>query len=99
MAAKSKGGPKSTRTNKSHPDSPAYERTRKLIQTTQLVKRLTNHILGTEDDQGNPVKLDSSQVTGIKILLDKTLPNLSATDLTSEGKSINPTVNVDLSKK
>lgn len=71
-----------THRNRSHPDDPAFERTREKIQTTQLVKRLSNHALGTKDDQGNDVKLETSQVTAIKILLDKTIPSLQAVTLT-----------------
>ena len=71
--------------NRNHPDDPTFEKSRAKIQTTQLVKRLSNHALGTDDDQGNPVKLDASQVTAIRVLLDKTIPNLQAITLTGEG--------------
>ena len=72
------------RRNRNHPDDPTFEKSRAKIQTTQLVKRLSNHALGTEDDQGNPVKLDASQVTAIRVLLDKTIPNLQAITLTGK---------------
>ena len=68
--------------NRSKLGDPLYEATRARIQTTQLIKRLTNHGLGTKDDQGRAVVLDSSQVQAIKILLDKSIPNLQATELT-----------------
>ncbi len=74
--------PAGAKRNRSHPDDPAFERTRAKIQTTQLVKRLENHALGTKDDQGNDVKLDNSQVTAIKVLIDKTIPSLQAVTLT-----------------
>lgn len=45
------------------------------IQTSQLINRLTDHALGAND-----VKLDSSQVQAIKILLGKTLPDLQSVE-------------------
>lgn len=45
------------------------EKTREKIQTTQLVKRLTEHAL-------TDLELSSSQVKAIEILLRKTLPDL-----------------------
>jgi hypothetical protein len=67
--------------NKSHPDSPAFDRTREKIQTTQLVKRLQNYALSQPDDQGNEVELDSGKIRSIEILLNRTLPTLSATTI------------------
>lgn len=75
--------------NKSNPNSPAFEKTRSKIQTTQLVKRLENYALSKKDDQGNDVVLDSTRISAIKILLDKSLPNLQSTELSGpEGKAI-----------
>lgn len=76
--------------NRSHPDDPAYERTRAKIQTTQLVKRLENYALSQKDDQGNEVDLDANRVRAIDILLNKSLPSLSATEIT--GKDGGPVV-------
>ena len=53
------------------------ENTRKRIKTTMLVKRLEDHILGKCD-------LSTSQVRGIEVLLRKTLPDLSAVEMTGE---------------
>ena len=61
-----------------------YEETRKKIQTTQILKRLTCHILSTKDDAGNVVELTSSQVRAAEILLNKSLPNLTATEISGE---------------
>ena len=71
--------------NRSHPDDPAYERTRAKIQTTQLVKRLENYALNQKDAQGNEVELDANRVRAIDILLNKSLPSLSSTELTGKG--------------
>ena len=48
-------------------------KTRERIQTSMLVNRLTDHILGK-------VELEPSQVQSIKILLGKTLPDLKAVE-------------------
>jgi len=53
------------------------ENTRKRIQTTMLVKRLEDHILGDCD-------LSQSQIRAIEILLKKSLPDLSAIQHTGE---------------
>ena len=50
------------------------EEARKKIQTTQLVNRLTNHVLGK-------VEMQPSQVTAALGLLKKAIPDLSATDI------------------
>lgn len=67
--------------NKSHPDSPAFERTREKIQTTQLVKRLQSYALSIPDDAGNEVELDSGRIRSIEILLNRTLPTLSSSTI------------------
>ena len=51
--------------------------TRAKIQTSQLVNRLTDHILGKVD-------LKPSQVTAALGLLKKTIPDLSAVEMTAE---------------
>lgn len=49
------------------------ENTRKKIQASQLINRLTNHALGHEE-------MESSQVRAAEILLKKILPDLSNVD-------------------
>lgn len=56
------------------------ENTRAKIKTTQLINRLTNHALGK-------LGLEPTQVRAIEILLKKTLPDLTSTEL-SGGVSI-----------
>ena len=56
--------------------------TREKIQTSQLINRLQNNALGKLD-------LTQMQQRSIEILLRKTLPDLAATDLTTQGQSIN----------
>lgn len=46
------------------------------IQTSQLLNRLTDHALGK-------VELSATQVRAIEVLIKKTLPDLSAMDLTA----------------
>lgn len=46
------------------------DETRKKIQTSQLINRLTDHAFGK-------VELDNSQVRSIEILLKKSLPDLA----------------------
>jgi len=46
------------------------EKSREAIQTTQLVKRLTSHVLGKVD-------MSTTQVTAALGLLKKTLPDMS----------------------
>jgi hypothetical protein len=49
------------------------------IQTTQLVKRLQDHVHGK-------VKLSSTQVRAAEVLLARTLPTLTQTDLNVDGQ-------------
>lgn len=60
---------KRTRKNLSHPDI-----VRRRIQTSQIVNRLTNHVLGE-------VEMTATQVTAALGLLRKTVPDLSATEI------------------
>jgi len=61
-----------TEQNQKHRDS---------IRTTQLIKRLQMHALGEPDPQsGEPVKLASSQIRAIEILLNRTVPTLQSTE-------------------
>jgi hypothetical protein len=46
------------------------------IQTSQLLNRLSDHALGK-------VELSATQVRAIEVLIKKTLPDLSAMDLTA----------------
>lgn len=50
------------------------DETRAKIQAALIIKRLQDHVLGT-------VELQPSQVSSAKVLLDKVLPNLQATEL------------------
>lgn len=50
------------------------DETRAKIQTSQLINRLTEHALGD-------LKLEPTQVRAIEVLLKKTLPDLTATEL------------------
>lgn len=72
--------------NRNKPTDPLFEKSRARIQTTQLVKRLQNNAMGTKDDQGREVKLDRSQVASIKILLDKSIPNLASVQLIGDAE-------------
>lgn len=53
------------------------ENTREKIRASQLINRLTNHVLGE-------VEMTSTQVTAALGLLRKTLPDLQATTLDGE---------------
>ena len=53
------------------------ENTRKKIQASQLINRLTNHALGLEE-------MENSQVRAAEILLKKILPDLSNVDFQGE---------------
>lgn len=64
------------RKNKGTKDVPWPEQTRRKIQTSMIVNRLTDHILGE-------VEMQSSQVTAALGLIKKTLPDLSAVDMTA----------------
>jgi len=50
------------------------EDTRRKIQTSQLVNRLSDHVLGK-------IELTNTQVRAAEILLSKTLPNLVSTQM------------------
>lgn len=56
-----------------HPDA-----VREKIQATQLVNRLTEHV-----NSPSPGTMETSQVNAAKALLNKVLPDLSSTALTS----------------
>ncbi len=57
---------------------------RQRIRTSMLINRLTAHALGEADPQtGKPVDLSPTQVRSIEILLKKSLPDLTATEITS----------------
>lgn len=50
------------------------ENVRSKIQTSQLINRLQDHALGI-------VELTATQIKAIEVLIRKTLPDLSATEL------------------
>ena len=54
------------------------ERTRDRIETSMLVNRLTDHIVGKVD-------LSQTQLRAIEILLRKALPDLSSVEMKHEG--------------
>lgn len=58
-----------------------HQKTIDKIRATQLIKRLQCHALSIPDDAGNDVKLDSSQIRAIEILIKKVIPDLSSTTL------------------
>ena len=60
------------RLRKTHQDD-----VRAKIQTSQLINRLTDHALGN-------IELSQSQVRAIEILIKKTLPDLSAVQLSGD---------------
>jgi hypothetical protein len=60
------------RLRKTHQDD-----VRAKIQTSQLVNRLTDHALGT-------VELSPTQVRAIEILIKKTLPDMSAVQVSGD---------------
>jgi len=66
------------------PNKEQQERTRAAIQTTQLVKRLQCFALGVPDEAGNVVELDSNRLKSIEVLLRKSLPDLSAVQLSGD---------------
>lgn len=53
------------------------DETRAKIQTSQLINRLTDHVFGK-------VELSATQVRAAETLLRKTLPDLTATELTGD---------------
>lgn len=53
------------------------EQSRAAIQTTQLIKRLQEQAFGT-------VELSQQQIKAIEILLKKSLPDLSAVELSTD---------------
>jgi hypothetical protein len=61
------------------------EQTRLRIKTTQLVERLVAFSLSENDPQtGKPVRMTRDQIVAALGLLKKTLPDLSAAEITSE---------------
>ena len=57
------------------------DKTREKIQTSQILNRLTNHVLGK-------VEMSASQVTAALGLIRKTLPDLQAIELKAEVEQI-----------
>jgi len=67
------------------------ENTRKKIQASQLINRLTNHILAEDDE------MSQSQVNAALGLLKKTLPDLKQVDLSGELDTRTTVIRKDLS--
>lgn len=61
------------------------ERTRAKIKTSQLLNRLYKHAIGEED-------MTSSQIKAAEILLKKTIPDLSATQVYYKDDTANNTL-------
>jgi len=57
------------------------EETRAKIQTSQLINRLHDHIFGKD---GQAVEVSTTQMKAIEVLLRKTLPDLTSTELTGD---------------
>lgn len=65
------------RLNRMHQDS-----VREKIKVSNIIDRLEKHVDGE-------IELSATQVTSARILLDKSIPNLTATELTGEdGKEL-----------
>ena len=61
------------------------ERTREKIKTSQLINRLNAFVLGGKDGKtGEAVEMSSQQVTAALGLLKKTLPDLTAGQMTHD---------------
>ncbi len=56
------------------------EEVRTKIQASQLINRLTNHALGKVD-------MTATQVQAVRILLDKSLPNLAAVEHSGDAEN------------
>ena len=69
--------------NRTKPTDPLFQKTRDKIQTSQLVNRLQNNALGEL-----PEELSAGAIQSIKILLDKSIPNLQ--NITLAGDEDNP---------
>lgn len=61
-----------TRLRKAHQDT-----VREKIRTSQLINRLQNHALGK-------IKLETTQIKSIEVLIRKTLPDLSSVQLSGD---------------
>lgn len=60
------------------------DRHRASIQTAQLINRLYGNAMGTlKSPLGEPVSMDAGQIASARALLDKALPNLQASEITS----------------
>jgi hypothetical protein len=58
---------------------------REKIKTSQLVNRLTDHALGLLKKP-----MDATQITAAKVILDKSLPNLSSVEMAMEVNAAKP---------
>ena len=54
------------------------EKTKRLIQASQLINRLNSHALGE-------IELSQSQINAAKIVIGKVIPDLKAIELSGEG--------------
>ncbi len=51
------------------------------IQTAKIIKKVQNHVLEGEE-------MTQSQMIGARLLLSKTMPDMKATDITTDGDKI-----------
>ncbi len=51
------------------------------IQTAKIIKKVQNHVLEGEE-------MSQSQMIGARLLLSKTMPDMKATDITTDGDKI-----------
>ena len=69
---------------------------RAAIPATSLVNRLQDTANGKlRDKDGNPIELSTGQVRSAEILLNKTLPNLQATELRAAVRDDRPETMTD----
>lgn len=72
------------------PNKIQQEQTRAAIKTTQLINRLQGFALGETETKGaggaepKPIEIDAGRLKAIEILLRKSLPDLSAVQLSGE---------------
>lgn len=53
------------------------DKCREKIRVSQLINRLQDHVFGKEGKEEDEVKISATQMEAIKLLLKKTLPDLT----------------------
>lgn len=76
-------GSKAPHKNRCKPTDVLYEKTRAKIRTTQIVNRLNKNMLGIlkNDVTGELIELTTGQIRSAEILLSKSLPSLTSTEV------------------